>query len=235
VAPFPPILDFWEETKMISTSPTTTAAPKVERVARARDTSKSRAATAPWFRLSIVLSGVFLLVSTIFAYWALTLHAPQYPGGLEVTIYTHEVTGDVREVDGLNHYIGMMPLGDAASLERSIASFAIVGFVILAVVAATWKAKWAPLLALPIVLFPFVFAVDLYFWLHKAGHDLDPTAALSSSVKPFTPAILGEGIVGQFSTTAMFGPGWFIALAGAILASMGIIGLLRGRKPAESS
>ena len=93
----------------------------------------------------------------------------------------------------------------------------------------------AHLLALPIVLFPFVFAADLYYWLYNAGHDLDPTAALSSSIKPFTPAILGEGIVGQFSTTAMFGPGWFIALAGAILAAIGIIGLLRGRKRAESS
>ena len=75
----------------------------------------------------------------------------------------------------------------------------------------------------------FVFAADLYYWLHKAGHDLDPTAALSSSVKPFTPAILGEGVVGQFSTTAMFGLGWFIGLAAAILTVIGIVGLLRQR------
>jgi len=220
---------------MISTSATTTSGSTVKNAAKPREIAKPRSTTAPWFRLSIALSGVFLLVSTIFAYWALTLHAPQYPGGLKVTVYTHEVTGDVREVDGLNHYIGMMPLGDAADLERTVASYAIIAFVILAAVAAFYKARWAPLLALPIVLFPFVFAADLYFWLYRAGHNLDPTAALSSSIKPFTPAILGEGVVGQFSTTAMFGPGWFISLAGAILAAIGIIGLLRDRKRSASS
>jgi hypothetical protein len=182
-----------------------------------------------------VVAAVLLAVSTIFEFWALTLHAPQYPGGLEVTVFTHKVTGDVREVDGLNHYIGMMPLGDAAELERSVATYAIVAFVIMGVLAALLRPKWTALLALPIVLFPFVFAIDLYYWLRHAGHNLDPTAALSSSIKPFTPAILGEGIVGQFSTTAMFGLGWFIALAGAILAAIGIVARLRQRTADDAS
>ena len=32
-----------------------------------------------------------------------------------------KLTGDVSEVDGLNHYIGMMKLNDAAAIERQIA------------------------------------------------------------------------------------------------------------------
>ena len=217
---------------MISTGPALTAEP--EQDTKSRGAGRTRSIGIPWFRVLIALSGVLLAVSTFFSYWALTLHAPQYPSGLKVTVFTNQVTGDVREVDGLNHYIGMIPLGDAASIERSIAPYAIVAFVILAFAAAVLKQRWAPWLVLPIVLFPFVFAADLYFWLYRAGHNLDPTAALSSSVKPFTPAILGEGIVGQFSTTAMFGPGWFTALAGALLAFAGMLGLLmRGRRDAS--
>ena len=181
-------------------------------------------------RIALLIAPILLAISTIFPFWSLTLHAPQYPGGLEVTVFTHKVTGDVSEVDGLNHYIGMMPLGDAASLERSIATFAIVAFVVMGLLAALLRPRWTALLATPIVLFPFVFAADLFFWLYRAGHNLDPTAALSSSVKAFTPAIIGEGIVGQFSTTAFFGVGFFIALAASILALVGIIARLRQKE-----
>jgi hypothetical protein len=193
--------------------------------------AKARRGKFGWPRIALLIAPVLLAVSTLFAFWSLTLHAPQYPGGLKVTIFTHKVTGDVSEVDGLNHYIGMMPLGNAASLERSIATYAIVAFVLMGFLAALLKPAKAAFLATPIILFPFVFAADLYIWLYRAGHELDPTAALSSSIKEFTPAILGEGVVGQFSTTAFFGAGFFVALLAAVLALAGIIGRMRERVP----
>ncbi len=181
-------------------------------------------------RVFIMLAAILLGVSVIFEYWSLTLHAPQYPDGLEVTIYTHEVVGDVSEVDGLNHYIGMMPLAEAAEIERKIAGPATVLIILAAFVAALMRPKWTALLSLGVVLFPIVFFFDLYFWLYRAGHDLDPTAALSSSIKPFTPAILGEGIVGQFSTTAYMGTGFWIAVVAALFAAVGIVGRMRGNE-----
>ena len=188
-----------------------------------------------WPRVFMLVSALLLGVSTIFQFWSLTLNAPQYPDGLEVTIYTHKVTGDVSEVDGLNHYIGMMPLAEAAEFERSIAGPAIAIIVLLGAFAALLRHRWAPMLAVPIVLFPIVFAADLYFWLYRAGHDLDPTAALSSSIDPFTPAIWGEGIVGQFSTIAYFGVGFYIAVIAAVLAAAGIIGMLRRRDQSDAT
>lgn len=182
-----------------------------------------------WQRVFMLVSALLLGLATLFPFWSLTLNAPQYPDGLDVTIYTHKITGDVSEVDGLNHYIGMMPLEQAAEFERSIATPAILIIILLGITGVFLRRKWAALLALPIVLFPIVFAVDLYFWLYRAGHNLDPTAALSSSVKPFTPAILGEGIVGQFSTTANFTAGFWIAVAAALMALAGIVGMLRRR------
>jgi hypothetical protein len=40
---------------------------------------------------------------------------------------------------------------------------------------------------------------------------------LSSSIKEFTPRILGEGTIGQFSTVASFQSGFAIAATGALL------------------
>jgi len=192
-----------------------------------KSTSDKRVARRPWPGFMLVFASLLLAVSNLFEFWHLKLNAPQYPGGLRVTLFTHKLEGDVFEVDGLNHYIGMMPLGDAASFERSIAMFAMATFVVLGILAGTLPNRHAAWLALPVILFPFAFVADLFFWLYKAGHELDPTAALSSSVKEFTPAILGRGVVGQFSTDAMFGLGFFIALAAAIIACVGLVARLR--------
>ena len=92
------------------------------------------------FRLPTLLLGAagFLLVVSIFVpYWRLVLNAPQYPGGLEVTAYLNRLDGDVEEIDGLNHYIGMRPLGEAAQLERSLSIAALTVIALLLVGAVT--------------------------------------------------------------------------------------------------
>jgi copper chaperone NosL len=188
---------------------------------------QGRAATADrsllLVRGLILLSTLLFAISHIWKYWELRLNAPQYPGGLFVSVYTHDVRGDVREVDGLNHYIGMAPLAEAAQFERAIAPYAIVVFVILGIVAAFLPRRWAPLLTIPIILFPFVVFIDLFAWLYYFGHNLDPTAALSGAIEEFTPAILGRGVVGQFSTDATMGLGWWIAVVASVIATVAII------------
>lgn len=177
----------------------------------------------PWVRILMALSTLLFAISHIWKYWELRLNAPQYPGGLFVSVYTHDVRGDVSEVDGLNHYIGMSPLAQAAEFERTLAPYAIVAFIILGVAAVFLRKKWAPLLLIPIILFPIVVFVDLYAWLYYFGHNLDPTAALSGAIDEFTPAILGRGVVGQFTTDAMMGLGWWIALVAAVIALAAIV------------
>lgn len=173
-------------------------------------------------RVLLVISAVALLVSLALPYWHMTLLAPQYPGGLKLAIYLGPkgLTGDVAEIDGLNHYIGMMKLESAAPLERSIAPFGILALAGLSVVAAVVRRRWTVLLVVPVVLFPFVFLADLAYWLWYFGHHLDPSAALSSAIRPFTPPVLGTGRVGQFSVVASFGVGLYLAFLAALAAAM---------------
>jgi hypothetical protein len=176
--------------------------------------------------------GAMLLVLSMFMpYWQLTLHAPQYPKGLQVELYVNRVTGDVDEVDGLNHYIGMARLAEAAPMERTISVIAIGVLGLLLMAAVFIQNRWAMFLALPAVLFPAVFLADLYYWLYYFGHNLDPKAALSTSIKPFTPAILGEGRVGQFRTVASVEEGYYLALFGALVILIGLYFHRRAYKP----
>lgn len=166
----------------------------------------------------VVIAAIAVLASMALPYWDLTLHAPQYPRGLQIQATISEMRGQVFEVDGLNHYIGMMKLEDAAKLERRLAPFIIPVIALLAVASVWVRGRWKWLLVLPLIIYPIAFVVDLSAWLYYAGHSLDPRAALSSSIKPFTPRVLGVGTIGQFSTEAHFAIGYYLALASALLA-----------------
>jgi hypothetical protein len=184
-----------------------------------------------WPTLLLAAAAILLVISIFLPYWSLILHAPQYPRGLVVHAYVNHLEGDVQEIDGLNHYIGMRPLNEAAQLERQISIFAITAIALLVLATVFIHSPWSLLLALPAILLPPVFLADLYFWLHNFGQNLDPTAALSSSVKPFTPAVLGEGFIGQFSTEAFADFGLLLASAASILILMGLYLQRRAYKP----
>jgi hypothetical protein len=177
------------------------------------------------------LAAFCLLVSIFVPYWRMTLLAPQYPGGLRVQVYVNRMTGDVREIDGLNHYIGMRPLGEAAQLERSLSILAIAVLSLLVVAAIYVHNQRAALLSLPALLFPGIFLGDLYFWLHNFGQNLDPKAPLSSSIKPFVPPVLGEGVVGQFRTVAAVERGFYLAVLASALVLIGLYFHRRAYKP----
>ncbi|MDX1688466.1 MAG: hypothetical protein R3248_10825 [Candidatus Promineifilaceae bacterium] len=179
----------------------------------------------------LALAAFCLIVSIFQPYWRMKLLAPQYPGGLEVQVYVNQMTGDVQEIDGLNHYIGMRPLGEAAQLERSLSIYAI-SVLSLLIVAAIWvHTKYAALLALPALLYPAIFLADMYFWMRNFGLNLDPTAALSGAIDPFVPPILGEGIVGQFRTVANVDSGFYLALLSSFLILVGLYFHRRAYKP----
>jgi len=184
-----------------------------------------------WPTLCLAGAAILLIISIFLPYWSLVLHAPQYPKGLMVSAYVNRVDGDVFEIDGLNHYIGMRPLGEAAQFEKSISIFSIIALALLVLAAIFIHSPWAALLSLPAVLLPGVFLADLYFWLSNFGQNLDPKAALSNAIKPFTPTILGEGIIGQFKTVAYADIGLLVAAAGSVLILVGLYLQRRAYKP----
>jgi hypothetical protein len=180
--------------------------------------------------LFFLIAAALLVISISLPYWGMVLEAPQYPGGLQMRVFVNNMTGDedpkldeVREIDGLNHYIGMKSLYEAAKFERSIAIPAVILMVILLGVAAVWRRRWTWLFVVPALTFPFVFLADLAFWMSNYGQNLDPYAPLSSAIQPFTPPILGEGVIGQFKTIAYVDTGWYIILAGSVLIVVALL------------
>lgn len=168
-------------------------------------------------------AAVLLLIALALPWWQISMVAPQYPYGLHVTTWLFGVTGDVREVDELNHYIGFMPLASIAAIERHLA-FAAGPLAVILLGACAWiRSRAAAVLAIPAITLPAVFIIDLAAWLRYAGHHLDPHAALAGAVLPWTPALFGGGGVGQFHTASVLEPGFYLAVLAAGIAVAAIV------------
>ena len=180
-----------------------------------------------WFGTAAML----LFASLLFPYWTLRLAAPQFPGGLQIRAYVNRLEGDVVELEGLNHYVGLDSFDNGAVFERSIAVIAIIVMGTLLIAAFLIHSRWVVALALPALSFPLLFVADLQYWLWAYGHGLDPAAPLASAVGEFTPPIFGPAEIAQFDTLALPGPGLILAVVASACVARGLVLHRRAFKP----
>lgn len=176
---------------------------------------------ARWPVFVLAAASVSLFAISFFKpWWHFWLYAPQYPGGLELSISLTGMGGQVQEIDILNHYIGMRRLADAAPTERQWAGFGVaaVGIITLALMTFSGK-KLNKLVAIPAMAFPIGFLADSFYWLYTFGNNLDPRAPLK--IQAFTPQMFGNGKIGQFATFATPSLGFWLAVAGVVCALVG--------------
>ena len=179
----------------------------------------------------LIAAAVLLLISLLLPYWVLNLKAPQFPDGLTVTAYVNRLEGDVGELEGLNHYVGLGSFEDAATFERSIAVYAVIGVVLLLLAGLYVHSRWVVVLVSPALMFPLVFMVDMQYWLYDFGHNLDPLAPLAAAVGEFTPPLFGPAEIAQFNTLALPGLGLIVALVASGLIVWSLVLHRRAYKP----
>lgn len=174
-------------------------------------------------RILLVAVAAALLPSIFLPVWEITLHAPQYPGGLDLVVYPHTVAGDLSEVNILNHYIGMREIRPDEFPEFKFIPFFILRFLGFAVLAAlVARVPVAAIGYLDFVVFGAVMLFDFQHWLADYGQNLSPTAPLR--MEAFTPRLLGTTQVGNFSVTSFPSTGAILMIAAGLLGPV-ILGL----------
>jgi hypothetical protein len=132
---------------------------------------------------------------------------------------------DLREINSLNHYIGMRPLLESDFSEFSWIPFVLGGLILLSLRAMV-VGKMSGLVDV-FVLFVYFGLFSLWSFYHRLylyGHNLDPTAAIK--VQPFIPPLFGTKVIANFTVSsypdfgsaAMVGFGIFLFLAILITA-----------------
>jgi copper chaperone NosL len=151
----------------------------------------------------VVLCAALALVPTFTSpLYTMTMFAPQYPDGLRLFIYSYKLVGgnggqDVKEINVLNHYIGMRDLATEDFGEFKWMPFVIGAFVLL--FARTLVMGKMTHLVDSVVLFVYFGAFALWSFGYKMwtyGHNLAPTAAVK--VAPFMPPMFGYKQLANF-------------------------------------
>lgn len=187
-------------------------------------------------RIIIAVSALLMISAYFVPLWRILMWAPQYPEGLGMQIWINDITGDVRIISALNHYIGMRHIEVSMFPEFEYMIY-IVAFVIAFGLLATVINKRYMLVSyvLLIVACGIAALVDFYLWGYDYGHNLDPNAAIVVPGMAYQPPVIGTKQLLNF--TAFSGPdvGGWIFMASGILA-IGVLGfeIYRSRRMAKS-
>lgn len=150
--------------------------------------------------------------------------APQYPEGLEMKIWIDNITGDVKIISALNHYIGMRHIEVSMFPEFQYMIYILAFVVAFGLITALSNRRIMAYLYAGILIACGVAAlVDFYLWGYEYGHNLDPNAAIIVPGMAYQPPVIGTKQLLNF--TAFSGPdtgGWIFLFSG-VLAIGGVV------------
>ena len=187
-------------------------------------------------RALLVVAAATLAATLIFPLWNMSMFAPQYPDGLRLDIYTQELRGgnkgqDLKEINLLNHYIGMRDLANDDFTEFKWMPF-VIGAIALLFLRAAGHGTMAALVDAAVV-FCYFGAFSLWsfgFKLYQYGHTLLPTAAVK--VPPFTPPMFGYKQMANFEVYSYPAPGTYLMAVTAVAILAAVVLAWRGGRAA---
>jgi copper chaperone NosL len=189
------------------------------------------------FKILIVISSLLLILSYFFPIWSITLDAPQYPEGLGMKIWINDIRGekefDLKNINGLNHYIGMKVIEPESITELKLMPYIIGILICLGLVAGITGKRW--LLYIWILFFFIVSVVglvDFYLWEYDYGHNLDlEHASIKIPGMTYQPPLIGSKQLLNFTATSMPDiAGWIIFGVFFIGVAVAVITFLNRRK-----
>jgi hypothetical protein len=180
-------------------------------------------------RVLILIAVLILVPSFWFPLWNMSFYSNQYPDGLVLHIYSYQLEGgktpnrdDLREINSLNHYIGMRPL-----LESDFSEFTwvplVIGLLMILALRAMVLGKMSNLVDV-FVLFTYFGLFSMWSFYHRLymyGHNLDPTASIK--VQPFTPPFFGTKQIANFTVQSYPGLASYALFAFAALLLVAIL------------
>jgi hypothetical protein len=146
-------------------------------------------------RVLLVVSLLCLVPTYVSPLYNMTMFAPQYHDGLRLDIYSYKLEGghdnqDVKEINVLNHYIGMRDLVTEDFTEFKWLPF-VIGILGLLFLRSAVLGKVSHLVDVTVLYLYFgLFALWSFgYKMYQYGHQLDPKAAVR--VEPFMPPLFG--------------------------------------------
>lgn len=197
----------------------------------------------------IMIIGSLLLLGLFkFPLWNIMLGAPQYPEPLGMDIYIDGIKGvsefDLKNIDGLNHYIGMKTIPKPSEMwefsvfPKVVGAMALLGAIIgflgfFRKISYRWFLGWLVIMSLLGILGMY----DFNEWLIDYGGNLDPNAIIKV-VNPdgtpmnYKPPLLGFQKMLNFDVTSLPNTGGYMMFVGMALT---MVAFLIGKKESKAN
>lgn len=173
----------------------------------------------PISRILVALAAIAMVANLWQPIWRIDLSAPQYPEGLVLQIFHDRFTGNVDQINGLNHYIGMATIHNDMFPEFAIMRYAIGLLVGWGLLAALIGRRWA-LGSWLFALFAFVIWAmwDMYSWGYNYDHNLDPHAAIRIEGMAYQPPLFGHKTLLNFEAWSFPDVGGYVLFGSIAIA-----------------
>lgn len=153
--------------------------------------------------------------------WSVSLEAPNYPKeafpqGIPVFFHFDGYSGEVHEMNTINHYVGMDPMWIGGTIEREIGIYALLALSLGMIYFIAYNAKILNYIMLVPASLPLLFIADYSYWLYWFGHNLHDWGAFK--IKPFMPTVFGDGKIAQFTTHSYPTIGFYLIVAIGLLS-----------------
>jgi len=179
-------------------------------------------------RISLVVALALLVGAYFVPIWSIDLEAPQYPEGIGLHIRINTIEGknphDLRNINGLNHYIGMKEIQPDAVLLLKLLPYLFGVVIALGVLAVVLnKQKLAVAFLGTFLLIGIVSFAEFYRWEYDYGHNLNPNAAIKIPGMAYQPPLIGSKKLLNFTATSLPTTGGYMMLAAFLLGGFAVL------------
>lgn len=170
-------------------------------------------------RILVAVASLALIAAYFVPLWQILMWAPQYPEGLEMKIWINTLSGDVKTISALNHYIGMRTIEVNMFPEFGYMIYLVAILIVIGLATSVIGKR-----SMLVVFFGLLVAagigalIDFYKWGYDYGHNLNPDAPIKIEGMSYQPPLIGTKVLLNF--TAFSGPdlgGWIFLGAGILL------------------
>ncbi len=185
-------------------------------------------------RVLLVVAAASIAVALTQSLWDLTMYAPQYQDGLRLHIHASRLASgnggqDLKEINLLNHYIGMHDLAQQNFTEFLWMPFVFGALALLLLRAAVFGKVGNVLDVLVLSLYVGGFSLwsfGMKLWAY--GHELSPHAPVK--VPPFMPPLFGSSQLANFEVYSYPGIGAYAIIASFVAMTAALVLSIRAAR-----
>ena len=170
----------------------------------------------------MIIASLLLLLLFILPLWKITLYAPQYPDGLKMYLNIDGIsdggTGDVANINIMNHYVGMKKIDESDFKEFVYFPYIVIALTLMGFIVAFVKKRSLILVWLILIAILGILGLyDFYIWEYEYGHNLDPYAAIKVPGAAYQPPLLGKKEILNFVAESFPQAGAFVIFLSMVL------------------